>query len=230
PVEFVQLRPASEHEFLGQFKGDKPTDLRTARAKFMLTTAIALPSAVAFCQHKPESIRQRPISFSRQVRPILADKCFKCHGPDNTARKANLRLDQEKDAFAALASGKPIVPGHPEQSRAFLRIVEKNPALRMPPPDSGKTLSTEQIDLIRKWIQQGAKWEQHWSFIPPSSPPIPQTMLAGWAANPIDSFILARLAKAGLKPSPPASRETLIRRVTLDLTGIPPTPAKIDAF
>ncbi len=130
------------------------TILRLAAVQASIITV----SAASLSQRRPPLLSERPVSFSRQVRPILAEKCFKCHGPDNTARKANLRLDLEKDVFAGLNSRKPIFPGHPKQSRAFLRIVEKNPALRMPPPDSGKTLNPGQVGLIRKWIQRGAKW------------------------------------------------------------------------
>src|SRR5258706_10335302 len=109
-------------------------------------------------------------------------------------------------------------------------MVDKTLTLRMPPPDSGKSLPPAQLDLIRKWSRKGAKWEQHGSFIPPKIPPVPSVKLKGWAANPIDSFILSKLEKVGLKPSPSAPRETLIRRVTLELTGLPPSLEEIESF
>jgi hypothetical protein len=205
---------------------------------------IALPSAVA--QRPITLTKPSPIRFATQIRPILSDYCFACHGPDAKARKADLRLDTEAGAFATLTRGKPFVGGHPEQSRAYLRMTEKDPSRRMPPPDFHKELKPDQIALIKQWIQQGAKWEGHWAYIAPVRPAVPSIatlklsavdsrtfgskLLLSSHQSPIDLFILARLLKENLRPSPQASPETLIRRVSLDLTGLPPTIAEMDAF
>jgi hypothetical protein len=159
-----------------------------------------------------------PTGFNRDVRPILSDKCFTCHGPDAAAKKVPLRLDSEAAAKAV------IEPGDPEHSRLMQRVRAAKPALRMPPVHSGLTLSEADIATLEAWIREGAKWEKHWSFIPPVRQPVPDGI------HPIDYFVRRQLERAGLKPSPEAGRETLIRRVTLDLTGLPPTPAEVDAF
>lgn len=164
------------------------------------------------------------VRFARDIQPILSDRCFRCHGPDARARQANLRLDTQEGVRRA------FTPGKPAQSPGFLRMIEKRPALRMPPPNSHLTLKPSEIAQIRAWIMQGAKWEKHWAFIPPTLPPLPTVKNRAWARNPIDLFVLARLEREGLKPSPEADRRTLIRRVTLDLTGLPPTPQEVAAF
>src|SRR6516164_7371773 len=171
------------------------------------------------------------VDFDRQIRPILSDKCFACHGPDEKQRMANLRLD-EKDggAFADHGSYRLITPGDPAHSRLVERINADKPARRMPPPGSGLSLTKEQIDLIVKWIEQGAEWKTHWAYVPPKRPDVPTVSNPSWVRNPIDAFVLARLDQEGLKPSPEADRVTLLRRVTFDLTGLPPTPAELDAF
>jgi len=170
------------------------------------------------------------VEFNRDVRPILSDACSHCHGPDAGRRKANLRLDTEAGAFADLGGGKTLVPGHPEKSELFLRISHEDETQRMPPKKSGRKLSPDQIEILRRWIQQGARWQQHWAFMPPVRPPVPAVKNAGWVRNPIDAFVLARLEQEGLAPSPEADRVTLLRRLTLDLTGLPPAPADVDAF
>jgi hypothetical protein len=171
------------------------------------------------------------IDFARQIRPILSENCFRCHGPDVEERKAKLRLDTKEGAFGKLRrGGHAIVPGEPSKSRLLARIGADDPYERMPPPQINKRLTREQIDLIRRWIEQGAAWSEHWSFVPPQRPALPRARRTGWARNAIDHFILARLEKEGLQPSPEADRPTLIRRLTLDLTGLPPTPAEVDAF
>jgi mono/diheme cytochrome c family protein len=172
-----------------------------------------------------------PVDFNRQVLPILADNCFACHGPDEKQRKGKLRLDTKEGAFAKLRSGgHAIVPGKPADSALVERITEDDPARIMPPAKSGKHLKPDQVALLKQWIEQGAPWTLHWAFVPPRRPPLPQVRDTSWARNPVDNFILARLEKEGLRPSPEADRTTLIRRVTLDLTGLPPTPAEVDAF
>jgi hypothetical protein len=176
----------------------------------------------------PGDVATRPgIDFSRQIRPILSENCFTCHGPDDKQRKAKLRLDTQQ---GALAGGQVIVPGRPGQSELLERISSADPGKRMPPPKTGKRLTAGQIDLLREWIGQGAKWSNHWAFDKPVRPAPPAVENAAWARNPIDRFILARLEREGLKPAPEADRTTLIRRLTLDLTGLPPAPAEVDAF
>jgi len=171
------------------------------------------------------------VDFDRQIRPLLSDKCFACHGPDEAKRMARLRLDiKDGGAFADRGGYRLIVPGDSAHSRLIQRITAEKPALRMPPVSSGLSLTKEQIELIRKWIDQGAEWTVHWAYVPPKRPAIPQVSNPAWVRNPIDAFILARLDHEGLKPSPEADRATLIRRVTFDLTGLPPTPAEVDAF
>jgi len=170
------------------------------------------------------------VEFNRDIRPILSDKCYTCHGPDKANRKTKLRFDVESGAKADLGGRFAIVPGDPSRSEMVRRITASNKALRMPPAYSGVTLTPREIELIQRWIQQGAKWEKHWSFLPPKHPPLPQVRDTNWPRNGIDRFVLARLEREGLAPSPEADRATLIRRVTLDLTGLPPTPAEVDAF
>ncbi|MFN0018281.1 MAG: DUF1553 domain-containing protein [Pirellulaceae bacterium] len=172
----------------------------------------------------------REIEFNRDIRPILSDNCFQCHGPDSKARQAELRLDREEDAVAARKEGAAIVRGKPAESELVRRITHANADERMPPVDSGKKLSVEQIELLRRWVEQGAKWQAHWSFIPPKRPSMPEVSDRAWPRNGLDHFILNRLDREGLKHSPEAPKATLLRRVTLDLTGLPPTPAEVKAF
>lgn len=159
----------------------------------------------------------RKTDFIREVRPLLSDRCFACHGPDEHNRKANLRLDTEEGAAAVLKSGKLLA-----------RISHEKKGLRMPPPGAPE-LTAPQIATIKSWVEQGAEWKNHWSFIPPKHVD-PPAVKSAWAKNEIDRFILARLEKEGLKPSPEADKATLLRRVAFDLTGLPPTTAELDAF
>lgn len=171
------------------------------------------------------------IQFNRQIRPILSDKCFRCHGPDKAARQAGLRLDVHEFAIAQLETGgAAITPGNLSQSKLIKRISSDNVDFRMPPLESGKSLNDSEIELIRQWIAQGAPWQDHWSFIAPKRSNPPQVLRAVDVRNPIDNFVLARLEREGLKPSPQADRTTLIRRVSLDLTGLPPSIDQIDNF
>ena len=174
------------------------------------------------------------VDFDRDVRPILADSCYSCHGPDAAARQADLRLDTEAGVFGARRGG-PVVTrvanGKTNNASPLLeRVTSQDPELVMPPPDSNRTLTAAEIDTLRRWIDEGAKWARHWAFVPPAAAPLPPVKDRAWGRNAIDAFILARLKEEGLGPSPEASKTTLIRRVTLDLTGLPPTPAEIDAF
>jgi hypothetical protein len=168
----------------------------------------------------------QPVEFNREIRPILSDRCFACHGPDAGNRKSALRLDSEADAKKDLGRGRfGIVPGNAEKSLVYQRVISTNKALRMPPQYAGHAaLPAADIALLKRWIEQGAPWEAHWSFVPPRRP------AAAGPGSPIDAFVRARLAKEGLQPAPPARPETLLRRLHLDLTGLPPSPADVDAF
>jgi hypothetical protein len=173
----------------------------------------------------------RAIDFNRQIRPILSENCFQCHGPDEQQRKAKLRLDTRDGAVARLrGSGHAVVPGQPAESELLARIQAADEAERMPPAKTKKRLTPEQVELLRQWIAEGAPYAQHWAFIPPQRPALPALKMAGAARNAIDRFVLARLERDGLKQAAEADRVTLIRRVTLDLTGLPPTPEEVDAF
>ena len=170
------------------------------------------------------------LDFNRDVRPILSENCFQCHGPDERKRKSGLRLDQKDQVFKAAKSGAiPIVPGNPGQSELIKRVLSSDDDEHMPPK---KTLAKEQIEILRRWIQQGAQYKAHWAFLAPerSDIPVPAAKHADWPRNAVDNFVLARLEQHGIEPSPETDRRTLIRRVSLDLTGIPPTPAEVDAF
>ena len=171
------------------------------------------------------------IDFTRDVRPILSDRCFSCHGPDKAQRLSGLRFDIEQDAFAELAGGgRAIVPGKPEASALIERISSADPARRMPPAAMGHDpLTDEQIATLTAWVREGAAWERHWAFLPPRKAPAPATDSAG-GRHAIDRFILARLEQEGLPPAAPAERRTLIRRAALDLTGLPPAPEDVRAF
>jgi hypothetical protein len=172
------------------------------------------------------SAAEPPLDFNRNVRPILTDKCFACHGPDEKHRKGRLRLD---DREAAIDKGA-ITPGRPNDSELFHRITANDPAERMPPAKSGKTLSPAEVAILTRWIEQGANWSAHWAYVPPQRHPVPAVNDANWPVNWIDHFILARLEREGLTPSPDADRVTLARRLYFDLIGLPPTPEEVDAF
>jgi hypothetical protein len=161
--------------------------------------------------------------FNRDIRPILSSTCFQCHGPDDKHREADLRLDDEEGIVKAFS-------GNVAKSEAWQRIISQDPDTRMPPVDSHLELKPEQIALLKAWIESGAKWEGHWSFIAPQKPPVPATSKPDWVKNPIDAFILKRLEEQGLSPSEPAQLERVLRRLTFDLTGLPPTIAEIDQF
>jgi len=171
------------------------------------------------------------VDFTRDVRPILADKCFACHGFDDKTRKAGLRLDERDGAIKVLRSGAmAIVPGHPEKSEVVARITSKEPREVMPPPKFNKPLSAREIDLLTRWIQQGAPYVPHWAYVTPRRPTLPAVKNTRWPRNPVDVFLLARIEKEGLAPSPEADRAALLRRVSLDLTGLPPTLEEADRF
>jgi mono/diheme cytochrome c family protein len=196
-------------------------------------TGEANPPAASSARQIPASDNHQapPIDYLRDVRPLLSDNCYACHGPDEEAREANLRLDERAAAMAATDLGvHAIVPGKPAESEALRRLTSDDPAELMPPPDTGKKLSAEQIELIRRWIAQGAPWNKHWSLVAPERPELPRLGGEGSPRNAIDRFVLARLEEHGWQPSLEADKETLIRRVTLHLTGLPPTLEEIEAF
>ncbi|MFO0963006.1 MAG: PSD1 and planctomycete cytochrome C domain-containing protein [Phycisphaerales bacterium] len=172
-----------------------------------------------------------PIRFGRDIRPILSDRCYACHGPDRAKQKAELRLDSFEAATAARPHGAAIVPGDPDASGLMRRIEHADPEKRMPPADSGKhALGDAERALLRRWIAQGAPYERHWSFVAPQATEPPAVRAADWAAGPIDRFVLAQLERRGIAPSPAADRATLCRRLFLDLTGLPPEPPELQAF
>ena len=182
----------------------------------------AAPAAAAV----PEKVR-----FNQHVRPILSGNCFYCHGPDPKHREADLRLDVREGATADLGGYAAIVPGKPEESTLIKRVSSTDPDEHMPPPASKKPhLTAEQIAILRRWIAQGAEYEGHWAFLPLQKAPPPAVKNAAWVRNDIDRFILARLEQEGIAPSPEADAAMLIRRVTLDLTGLLPTPEEVEAF
>ncbi|MEX0585686.1 MAG: DUF1549 domain-containing protein, partial [Pirellulales bacterium] len=170
------------------------------------------------------------VEFNRDIRPILSDNCFACHGPDKAQRKADLRFDTEQGAKADLGGRRAIAAGLPDQSEIVRRITSPDDDERMPPVRTGRQLSPRQVQLIRRWISEGARWQKHWSLVAPHRPPLPAVEDKLWPRGAIDTFVLARLERERLAPSPAAEQTTLLRRVTLDLTGLPPTPEEVDAF
>ena len=184
---------------------------------FLACLLAALPAA---------SSAEAPLDFNRDIRPILSENCFYCHGQDGNKREADLRLD---DRAAAIEAGA-IVPGEPGASTMLERIHSTDPDVLMPPPDSNRRLSDDQKKLLDRWIKEGAEYKQHWSFTAPVRPTPPDVQRADWVRNDIDRFVLAKIEAAGLAPSPEAHRSTLIRRLHADLVGLPPTPEEVDAF
>ncbi|TVP51883.1 MAG: DUF1553 domain-containing protein [Mongoliibacter sp.] len=176
---------------------------------------------------------EEQISYNFHIRPILSDKCFACHGPDANKREAGLRLDIAEDAYAALQESPgqhAIVPNKPEESQVFLRISTEDPGERMPPPESNLILSNSEIEIIKKWISQGAAYEPHWAFVNPTKATLPPIKNKEWVENEIDHFVLNRLDKMGLQPNPIADRPTLLKRLSLDITGLPPTVQMMQSF
>jgi hypothetical protein len=202
-------------------------------ARGILTVFLAMVPGLS-----PTGADERPLreearsklDFNRDIRPILAERCILCHGPDSKARASALRLDTREGATADLGGYAAIVPGQPDKSELVRRITSRDPGEAMPPPKSGKKLTAREVELLRRWIAEGAAYERHWAFVPPRRPAVPDVKDAAWCRNEIDRFILARLEREGLKPSPEADREALLRRVALDLTGLPPSLEEIDRF
>jgi hypothetical protein len=204
-----------------------------------LAAGLAAPAVVAatlWAQAQPNAAPAKPvgprtISYNAHIRPILVENCFACHGPDSAARKAGLRLDRFSDATAMRGSNAAIRPGDPLASEMIRRIsLPKADALHMPPGAGHEPLSSYERSLLTRWIAEGAEYEPHWSLIPPKSQALPKVRDTKWVRNPIDRFVLARLEKEGLTPAPEADKRSLIRRVALDITGLPPTADEIDHF
>ncbi len=172
------------------------------------------------------------IDFNFHVRPILSDRCFACHGPDENARKANLRLDTKEGLFSMLESKEtfPVVPGKPKESEIIERVLHDDPEIIMPTPESNLTLTDTEKATLLKWVEQGAEWKTHWAFTAPVKVQLPKVNEPSWARNEIDCFVLDKLESLGLSPSMEANKETLIRRLSLDLIGLPPTPEEVHAF
>ncbi len=197
---------------------------------FRIVTII-LCSAFSFAVLQVQSTASAEVQFNRDIRPILSDRCFACHGPDRNSKASeltDLRLDIRESAVTDLEV---IVPGDPDDSTLIDRITSDDPNERMPPEDSHKPrLNQQEIDLLRRWIEQGAEYQKLWSLVPPRRAILPSVKNVEWVKNAIDHFVLARIEIEGLQPSPAADRPTLVRRVTFDLTGLPPTLAEVDAF
>jgi len=191
----------------------------------LASSLVPIPNAGAAAPPLPHVV-----DFNRDIRPILSDNCYQCHGPDRNQRKAHLRLDTRDGLFSSHEGIRVVVPGKPADSEIYQRIVCEDKNERMPAPKSGKTLTERQIGLIKKWIEQGAEWKGHWAYIRPERPQVPTGFETEFVRNPIDQFVLARLKEAELRPSAEADRVTLIRRLYFDLIGLPPTPAEVDAF
>ncbi len=189
---------------------------------------LLLPLLLAGCERAP----QEKLSFNESIQPILSENCYGCHGPDSGSRKAQLRLDHAKFAYAPHGEfGAALVPGEPDESPLVHRIEAKDPQERMPPPEAHRTLTAQQVALLRRWVGEGAQYEQHWAFIAPKKPTPPRSAQGdAWAKNDIDRFIFSRLQTGGLSPSAEADKRSLIRRVSYDLTGLPPTPEEVAAF
>jgi hypothetical protein len=193
-------------------------------------TATAISPGVGDLPRELERPATSAPDFDREVRPILSEHCFACHGPDEGSRKSGLRLDTPEGAFADLGGGlHPVVAGDLEASEIWDRITTDDPGDLMPPPETGKEIDAAEREVLRRWIESGATWEGHWAWEAPSRPEVPSAG-AAWAQNPIDAFIAEGLDAASLEPAPAADRASLLRRVTLDLTGMPPTPEELDAF
>ncbi|MCA2969174.1 MAG: DUF1553 domain-containing protein [Acidobacteriaceae bacterium] len=198
--------------------------------KMLIGGAAALAGLTLWVTQAQPPAKAAAVDFQREVRPILSDNCFYCHGPDKSTRMMDLRLDTKEGAFAERKTGRLIVPGDPAASLLYQRIATSDTARTMPPAHSKKLLTAAQKDTLKRWIAQGAPWKEHWAFAAPARPALPAVTNVRWARNPIDRFVLARLEAAGLPPAAEADRRALARRAALDLTGLPPTPELLTQF
>ncbi len=199
--------------------------MRPLNCYFLFALSISLSASWSFAATAGPDPGER-VSYAQHVLPILSRNCFACHGPDESHRKAKLRLDVREDALSAKA----FVPGEPEKSDIVARMLTSDPEEIMPPPEAHKTMKPEEIALIKQWIQEGAAYELHWSFNPLKRPDVPETAKDPWVRTPVDAFILNSLAKSKLKPNPESDPARLIRRLNFDLTGLPPEPALVERF
>jgi hypothetical protein len=174
--------------------------------------------------------QSKKIDFNRDIRPILSDNCFYCHGPDPNHREGKLRFDMKEGLFGVHDDTYPVVPGKLDDSQLWLRITSDDDEDKMPPKKTNKHLKPEQIALFKQWILEGAEWKPHWAYVPPVRPEVPAVSDAKWARGDIDRFVLAEMDEQGLKPSAEADRRTLIRRLSLDLVGLPPTAEEVEEF
>ena len=195
--------------------------------KRIASSVLAVCACVCVVQREACAIER--VDFNRDVRSILSDKCFACHGPDENHREGDLRLDDQDSVFANRDGYSIVKPGSADESELIARVESDDPDMVMPPTDSGKELTPKEISLLRRWVSEGAEWKRHWSFEPPTRPKPPETD-SDWATNEIDSFIEKHLNDAGLKPEPIADRNVLARRLHLDLTGLPPSGAELEQF
>src|SRR4051794_40792892 len=190
-------------------------------------------AAIAFCAAAtvaPAADSKPALNFTRDVRPILANNCFQCHGPDKVARKADLRLDVRENSGKIHGAETVVDAKNLADSEIVRRITSTDPDEHMPPADSGKSLKPEQIEILKRWVLEGAKYQAHWAFVAPKRPPLPDVKRKAWVRNAIDAFVLARLEHEGLEPSPAANANTLLRRVSLDLVGLPPATEELSAY
>ena len=175
-------------------------------------------------------VAERPIDFGRDIRPILSDNCFFCHGPDPAHREADMRLDRREGMFEDRGGYATVVPGRPSESELVARITSDDEFTKMPPVESGKSLSPEEIELLRRWVEEGAEWEGHWAYEPLVRPAVPKVPGSEWPLGAIDAFLLRRINEEGLAPSAAADKVTLIRRLFFDLVGLPPSQREVDAW
>lgn len=230
------------HDFSANMRSDltiaRHLSARTGSESPVHVILVCLLLLVGACSSRLESYpdlhTQLPdhVDYNFHIQPLLSDRCYACHGPDDNAREADLHLHTEEGVLVTelQSGGHAVVPKRPGRSELMRRITSRDPETVMPPPESNLTLSDYEIALIERWIKQGAEWKPHWAFIPPTLPPLPSVQNATWPKNDIDHFVLARIEREGLTPSREADRERLLRRVTLDLTGLPPTLEEIDEF
>ncbi len=184
-------------------------------------------STWAFAGERPAVV---PVDFSREILPILSDACFHCHGPSETGRKGELRLDVKEGLFADRGDYSIVAPGKPDESELVTRVFETDATSVMPPPHAARQLKPAERELLKRWVSEGAPWGVHWAFAPMLKPVPPEVKHKERVRSPIDAFVLARLEREGLEPSAEAPREAWLRRVTFDLTGLPPTLEELDAF
>lgn len=211
---------------LEEARGIDPRD----RGPFARSLAVAVVLGSGFVCGRP-SLAVEPVDFNRDIRPILSGKCFSCHGPDQPRRKAGLRLDTRQGVFGEAKSGnRAVVPRKLEESELYQRIMSEDEDERMPPLKDGKPLTRAEVERLKSWIEQGAPYETHWAFVAPQQPGLPRVSSRDWCRTPVDDFVLARLEKEELHPSAEAQKATLLRRLSLDVIGLPPTIEELDAF